>query len=146
MVAQASDKMQSSAREESASFIAARAHVESLEKAGRLNEARLAEFAKAGKFDETVIALSKFCCLPIGPIERAFVQNWSDQILVLAKAVDLSWETTKYLMMLQSGAQETPAAGVDGWFASFIKLQTDTAKKALQFYRLRERAVTPVSY
>jgi hypothetical protein len=34
------------------------------------------------------------CDLPVGPVERALVQNETEQILVLAKAIDLSWVTT----------------------------------------------------
>ncbi len=146
MVAQASNKVQSTMREESASYAAALNRVRALQEAGALNEARLADFAKAGQFDEAVVALSLLCDLPVGPIERAFAQNWSEQLLVLAKAIDLSWETTKALLLLQSNADATSAAAINDCFASFIRLHTDTAKKALQFYRLREQASVPISY
>lgn len=146
MVAQVSNKVQSAIREESASFAAAFNRVRALQEAGALNETRLAEFAKAGQFDETVIALSMLCDLPIGPVERAFAQNWSEQLLVLAKAIGLSWETTKALLLLQSSADATSEAAINDCFANFIRLHTDTAKKALQFYRLREQANVPVSY
>jgi uncharacterized protein (DUF2336 family) len=146
MVAQASNKVQSTMREESTSYAAALNRVRALQEAGALNEARLADFAKAGQFDEAVIALSILCDLPVGPIERAFAQNWSEQLLVLAKAIGLSWDTTKALLLLQLNAEATSEAAINDCFASFIRLHTDTAKKALQFYRLREQASVPVSY
>jgi uncharacterized protein (DUF2336 family) len=146
MVAHASNKVQAAMREESASYAAALTRVRALKEAGALNEARLADFAKAGQFDEAVIALSLLCDLPVGPIERAFAQSWSEQLLVLAKAIDLPWETTKALLLLQSNADATSDAAINDCFASFIRLHTDTAKKALQFYRLREQAGVPVSY
>jgi hypothetical protein len=38
--------------------------------------------------------------LPIGAIERAMVHDPGDQILVLAKSIDLSWKTTRAILML----------------------------------------------
>ena len=63
--------------------------------------------------------------------------------MVLAKAIGLSWNTTK-LLLLQAGAEE--ASELEQCFSSFTRLQLDTAKKALQFYRLREQATTAVSH
>ena len=79
--------------------------MQDLHKSGKLDEVRLANFAQAGKFDETAVALSMLCDLPIGLIERAFVQNWSEQLLVLAKAIDLSWDTTKMMLTFAIGSQ-----------------------------------------
>ena len=146
MVAQASNKIQTQMREESTGYAAAYSYVQKLHKAGKLDEAQLASFAKDGKFDETVVALSLLCDLPIGLIERAFAQNWSEQLLVLAKAIDLSWNTIKMMLMFQSGAKDSTAPELDECFTSFTRLQADTAKKALQFYRLREQAMMPISY
>jgi uncharacterized protein (DUF2336 family) len=146
MVAQASNQIQTKAREDSAEYAAAYIQVQDLRKAGKLDETRLATFAQEGKFDETAIALSLLCDLPIGLIERAFVQHWSEQLLVLAKAIDLTWETTKAMLLLQNGAKDNSAPELEQSFASYMRLQSETAKKAVQFYRLREQAAMPVSY
>jgi uncharacterized protein (DUF2336 family) len=146
MVAQASNKIQAQARADSPEFAKAYAAVERLWRMRKLDEPQLAEFAKARKFDETVIALSMLCNLPIGPVERAFVQSWSEQLLVIAKSIDLSWATTKLLLLLPSEYEVADAAELDQCFANFTRLQLETAKKAVQFYRLREKAVVPVSY
>jgi uncharacterized protein (DUF2336 family) len=146
MVAQASNQIQTKARDESAGYAAAYTLVEDLHNAGELDEAGLAAFAQKGKFDETAIALSLLCDLPIGLIERAFVQNWSEQLLVLAKSIELTWETTKAMLLLQNGAKDSSAPELEQSFASYMRLQSETAKKAVQFYRLREQATMPVSY
>jgi len=148
MVARASNEIQTTAREDSNGYSVAYSHVQSLHKAGKLDEARLADFAKAGKFDESAVALSMLCDLPVGLIERAFVQNMSEQLLVLAKAIDLSWDTTKTLLLLQSGPNDSCASDseLNECFMSYIRLQSETAKKAVQFYRLREQAMMPVSH
>jgi uncharacterized protein (DUF2336 family) len=146
MVAQVSCHLQAAIRDDSTQYAAALSRVGALKQSGALDEARLAEFAQAGLFDETVVALSMLCDLPVGPIERAFVQNWSEQLLVLAKAIDLSWDTTKALLLLQTGPDATSAAAINDCFANYIRLHSDTAKKALQFYRLREQANVPIKY
>lgn len=145
MVAKASDELQTRSREKSSSYPTARDAVMQKHKSELLNEAQLATYAKAGRFEETAVALSLMCELPIGLVERAFMQNWSEQLLVLAKASDLSWETTRLILLLQPGASES-SAELNECLANFNRLQTETAKKALQFYRLRERAQMPVSY
>lgn len=146
LVAKASNEMQTQSRKASSGYARAHSHVKELHVSGRLDEAQLAVFAKERKFDETAVALSLLCKLPIGLVERAFTQNWSEQLLVLAKAIDLSWNTTKLILVLQSGAADGSAPELEQCFASYTRLQLDTAQKALQFYRLREQAMLPVSY
>ena len=124
---------------------AAAHHVQSLHDSGSLGEMQLAEFAHSGKFDETALALSMMCNLPIGAIERAFVDDRSEQILVLAKAIGLSWQTAKALLLLRVGTKNGSTRNFDLHFETFVRLKMETAKTAIQFYRLRARAATPRS-
>jgi hypothetical protein len=114
--------------------------VRSLHSLGLLDEARLQEFAREGNFDRTAVALSLMCDLPIGLIERALVQSAPEQVLVFAKAIDLSWETAKAVLTLQAGRGGVTKDRLNQCFASFFRLQPKTARAALQFYRLREKA------
>ena len=143
VVAQASDRIQATSREGSAAFEAARSLVESLQKAGRLSEAQLLDFARAGKFDETVVALSLMCEMPVGVVERAIVNDDADQLLVLAKSIGLSWETTKAVLLVQSGARSRSTQDLAHFLEGFTKLRPETAKKAVQFYRFREKSAKP---
>jgi uncharacterized protein (DUF2336 family) len=140
MVAQASNQIQTQTREHSADFVAARSHVQFLHETGKLTKGQLETFAKEGKFDETIIALSLMCDLSVGLVERAMVDNRSEQVLVLAKAIGLAWDTTKALLLVQAGTKGSSTQEIEQCLARFNKLQPDTAKKAVQFYRLRERA------
>ena len=77
-------------------------------------------------------------------VERAFVDERSEQIIVIAKAFGLSWETVKAILLLQDKVKERCEA--QNWINTskrFTRLQVETAKKAIQFYRLRERATAP---
>ena len=145
MVAQASAQMRTQARERSADFVAARSLVRFMHESGKLTKAQLETFAREGKFDETLIALSLMCDLSIGLIERAMVDQQPEQVLVLAKSIGLTWNATAALLQLKAGASGCTAEELERASARFNKLQPDTARKAVQFYRLRERATMSLS-
>ena len=139
-VASASEEIQAIARTGSHEHATAFEQVQSLHARGQLDEAKLMDFAHRGDFDRTTVALSIMCDLPIGVIERALVQDEPEQLLVFAKAIDLSWETTKTLLVLQAGQDKSAKEKLNQHFASYFRLKLKTAQAALQFYRLRERA------
>ncbi|MGJ5179403.1 DUF2336 domain-containing protein [Bradyrhizobium oligotrophicum] len=139
-VAQASDRLQAAARTRSADFANAKAYVEQLHAFGQLNEPLLHGFAKEGSFDKVTLALSLMCRLPLDVVERAFVRKQPDQLLVLAKALDLSWVTTTTLLFMQASASGTARPQLDQHLASFTQMQPRTAQSMLQSYRTRQRA------
>jgi hypothetical protein len=68
------------------------------------------------------------------------VQDRSEMVLMLARAVGLSWETTKAILRLRSRDTGLSSGYLAQCLNGFSKLKADTAYKALQFLRLRERA------
>jgi uncharacterized protein (DUF2336 family) len=140
VVARASDEIQAKARVGSNDFAQALSHVSQLHASGKLGEAHLLAFANEGSFDKVVVALSLMCDLPIGLVERAFVRSQTEQILVLAKAIDISWVTTVTLLLLNADVNGSSRQGLDQCFTHFSRLQPKTAQMALQFYRMREKA------
>jgi uncharacterized protein (DUF2336 family) len=136
----ARDELQTESREHSPAYLAARLHVESLRNAGRLSEPEVLAFARAGKFDETSVALSLMCELPIGLVERAMTHDKCDQLLVLAKSIGLSFDTVKVIMSIQATESDRPAIDIKEATVSYAKLRRETARKAIHYYRLRERA------
>ena len=139
-VAEASDEVQTLARAGSHEAAQALSSVQLIHASGRLNEARLLEFAQVKSFDKTTVALSLMCELPVGLIERVMVQSHSEQLVVITKAIGLCWETCKALLLFQAGREVLTQEELDRNFTSFSRLQRKTAQTALQFYRLRERA------
>jgi uncharacterized protein (DUF2336 family) len=157
LVAQAKNKIQTQMRESSSSYAQARPHVEALHRAGGLNSEALADFARAGKFDEVTVALSLLCDLPVDHVERAVVHHRPDHLMVLAKAIGLNWEITRAILQMRGPARSIGGAmggAMGGTIAgstmataeteqnaqSFAKLQQKTAISAMNFYRLRARA------
>jgi uncharacterized protein (DUF2336 family) len=140
MVAAASDQIQTKVRSNSRDFTQAMSFVKALRVAGKLDEEQLAAFANEGNFDRTAAALSLMCDLPVGLVERALVQNQTEQLLVLARAIELSWVTTTALLLLHAGTNGSSRQQIDRSFTNFTRLQPKTARTALQFYRMREKA------
>ena len=56
----------------------------------------------------------------------------------------LSWDDTRTLLLLKSGYKAGAADDLDQCGARFGRLRSETAFKTIQFYRLRERAVSGV--
>jgi uncharacterized protein (DUF2336 family) len=139
-VAEASDQIQSQARAAFGDFAQAKSHVSSLYSSGQLHEVQLHAFANERSFDKVTIAMSLMCELPLQLVERAFVQDRPEQILILAKAIDLSWVTTVTLLLLQAGVSGGGRPQLDQCFASFSRLQSKTAQATLQSLRTKENA------
>jgi len=101
------------------------AFVEQFHQKGELNEQRLCRFAESGKFDETTAALSLLTELPVGAIERALVHDTGDQLLVLAKSINLSWKTTR---AISRGAQRG-RRGISEYFERFNRCGGNSASR-----------------
>ena len=140
LVAGASDKIQAEARDTITGYAQTRAAIEALHAAGELGATQVTAFACDKRFDETAIALSLMGDLPTGLVERAIVSQRPEQILVLAKAIGLAWETTKEILLLQGGSRRGSTHDLEECAATFARLQRSTAKQAIAFYRLRARA------
>jgi uncharacterized protein (DUF2336 family) len=142
VIAEASNRIQAELREISEVYSAARNRVMALHADGKLDEAQLAQFASAGNFDEATVALSLMADLPIAVIERAIANRSTEQILVLAKAIGLGWETARSVLLMRAATERRHPSEIDSHHETFARLRPDTARKAMQFYRLRERAAT----
>lgn len=140
-VASASDELQNLARAGSHEHASALGYVKSLHSAGKLDEARLNEFVQHRNFDGLAVALSLLCDVPIGLTERALVQSEPEQLMILARAIGLSWETTKRILCLHAVPEDS--VRLNQCLESYLRLKPKTAQTALQFYRMRDRANVP---
>ena len=140
LIARASNRIQTEIREMSNDYLAAKARIGALHRAGGLDEAQLAQFAREAQFDEVTVALSVMADVPIGVVERAVASQRTEQILVLVRAIGAGWDTAKAILLLQAGVKGSSTEEIEQCCATFARLQQETAKKALRFYRLREQA------
>jgi uncharacterized protein (DUF2336 family) len=121
---------------------ATRTSVESLHRSDELDDSRLRAFAKDGRLEETTVALALMCKMSLQFVERAMMQERSETVLVLAKAIGLSWSTVKAILVLRAGTRIVAADEVAQCLASFERLKPATAKEIVRFYQRREQAGT----
>jgi len=122
----------------SKNYFAAKRIVAKLHQYDSLNEDQLFEFAHSLKFNETAVALSLLCALPIDVVERALVDTNREAILILAKALDLSWTTTMSLLFLGAANYRITAGDLDKMKSDFFRLNVGTSKQVLKVYQSRK--------
>ena len=95
--------------------------------------------ASAGRFEEMVAALSLMSNVPTALIEQNMRDTRAESLLVLAKAIGLSWETTRSIMMLAAKRYRRSATMVDQAMPAFYRLRQSTAQQILDFHSVPPR-------
>jgi len=137
-VADVTTAIQAKAAAASRNYTAARALVESLRASGQLTEGDIEAFARAGKFEETAVAIAMLSALPIDVIERAMVQDREETILIVAKARGLSWATVKAVLLLCADKGGMSAHALEQCRTVFNKLKRETAQQVVAFQQKRQ--------
>ncbi len=137
VVAEVVSDIREETRNTSPDFAAAQETVERQHRVRRIGEADVYQYARDRKFEETAIALSIMCDTPIDVVERALLDPGAEIILILAKVADLSQSTTKAILLLRAADRGMSAKDLDQALTSFGKLQPDTARRVLSFFRAR---------
>jgi uncharacterized protein (DUF2336 family) len=99
---------------------------------------KLETFATAGRFEAAIATLARLSGMSTDFIESKLKDDNAEIILILAKAIALSWQTTKAILAL--GARESPRSPDDikQCETSFARLNQAVAQKILDFHRQRE--------
>ena len=100
-------------------------------------EAEVYRHARDGKLVETAAALANLSGIPRDAVERALLNQRADVVLVIAKAVGLSSITTEALVRLRSADSGMSAEDVAQALAKFNRLPRDSARRVLNFFRIR---------
>ncbi len=137
VVAEVVGGIRDNARNSSPDFAAAQAAVERQNRLRRIGEAEIYQYARDRKFEETAISLSLMCNTPIDVVERALLDPGAEIVLILAKVAGLSATTTKAILLLRAADRGMSAKDLDQALASFNRLQPDTARRVLGFFRTR---------
>jgi len=137
VVAEVVGGIRNEARDASPDFAAAQAAVERQNRLRRIGEAEIYHYARERKFEETAIALSILCDTPIDVVERALLDPGAEIVLILAKVAGLSSTTTKAILLLRAADRGMSANDLEQALSSFNRLQPDTARRVLGFFRTR---------
>jgi uncharacterized protein (DUF2336 family) len=129
--------IRSETRRVSSDYAAAAAQVEAIKRAGRLDEAEVYRFARAGRFEETAVALSLLGGVELDAVEHALHDRSHDLALIIAKVAGLSSTCTKAILLLKTADRGMSAQDLDQALRTFEKLQPNTARRVIAFYRTR---------
>jgi uncharacterized protein (DUF2336 family) len=118
-------------------YTAALAAVRALHKERKLGEADIAEFAKAGKYEETIVALATLCAVPVEVVDRLMSGERADPVLILARAAGFGWPTVREVISARPGAKASSQA-LDAAFENFERLTAATAQRVVRFWQVRQ--------
>jgi uncharacterized protein (DUF2336 family) len=117
-------------------FSAAERTVRAMQKDGGLGETELAVFAQDKKFEETTVAVSILCNVPLDTAERLMGGNRLDPVLILCKSAGFGWPTARAMIMARPHAKGWQEP-LDAAFVNFEKLSPSTAQRVVRFWQVR---------
>jgi uncharacterized protein (DUF2336 family) len=138
-VAEVTDRIRAEGHARMPNYATARAYIQALQRRGQLDDKKLEAIAKTGRFEEIVTALALMCELPLVVVERAMKQERAEMILIVAKAIALSWSTVKAILCARAGKRAISGGEIAQGLASFERLKSETAREIVRFYRTRDQ-------
>jgi len=123
-----------------AAYRAAMQEVSALMQRNALDEGRLVEFARAGRCDHAVVAVSYLCKVPLPMAERAVTGSDNDSLLIVARSVDLEWASVRDLFRMRAEHRPSPRQ-LEHLGESYARLASETARRVLRFLNARDGAV-----
>jgi uncharacterized protein (DUF2336 family) len=118
-------------------YTAALAAVQALHKERKLTEADVADYARAGKYDETIAALATMSAVPVEVVDRLMSGERADPVLILARAAGFGWPTVKVVIGARPGAKPTGQT-LEAARENFERLTAATAQRVVRFWQVRQ--------
>ncbi len=116
---------------------AALVEIKELNETGVLDEARVRAFARDGATEHAICALAVLAQLSLPASEQIILGSDREAILLVARGLGWSWETTAALISLRKDFGKSEAA-IDRARDSFRNLAQNTAQRVLGFLRMRD--------
>jgi uncharacterized protein (DUF2336 family) len=119
-------------------FDAAQRAILALHKAGGLNETTLLGFAKAYRYEESIVALSAMSGVKILTLDRLISGDRYDPIIIVGKTIGLEWATVRALILLRLGPNRAISpADIEAARVNFARLMPSTAERVVDFWKTR---------
>jgi uncharacterized protein (DUF2336 family) len=117
----------------------------SIKAGGGALEPVVQQFARAGRFEETVVALSNVCHMPIAAIEHIMTEKQIDNqlVLILARFAGFSWPTANAILQLRWRDGGLSHEMIGRAHVDFEELKATTAQRIIRFYQIRHGAAEP---
>jgi len=120
-------------------YTAALAAVRELHKGRKLTEADIADYARAGKYEETIAGLATLCAVPVEVVDRLMSGERADPVLILARSAGFSWTTVLEVISARPGPKPSGQV-IDAACENFEKLTAATAQRVVRFWQVRPGA------
>ncbi len=120
-----------------ADYAAIRKRILAASSDGTVNEARLQEFAQAKLREESIVGLALLCNVPPVFVEKVLDEERIQPLLMLCKAADIAWPTTRALVPFRRRVRETSVNALTEICGAYSKMKPDSARAALEFWRSR---------
>jgi uncharacterized protein (DUF2336 family) len=138
VVAEVTTRIENKAAVHPQKLAAAQVLIESLNRTGKLNGARLELFAKTNRFEDMVAALAIMAGVPINVVDSKLNNEFVAFIVLLAKAIDLSSTTTLKLLEFGARQRRCTAREIKHGLSDFQDLKRRTALQILGAYRAQK--------
>jgi uncharacterized protein (DUF2336 family) len=117
-------------------YAAALEAVQAKHKERKLTEADIADYAKAGKYEETIAALATVSAVPIEVVDRLMNGERADPVLILSRAAGFGWATVRAVIGARPGPKPASAT-IDAARENFDRLTAATALRVVRFWQVR---------
>jgi uncharacterized protein (DUF2336 family) len=124
-------------RKHSPDHARAKSRVRRLQNWHELSEGNVHAAARSQNFEQAAVALSVLACCPIEMAERAILNENPGVVQVIAKAAGCSWATVKALLLMTAADRRMSEADIASARQNYQRLETQTAKRVLEFYEAR---------
>jgi hypothetical protein len=141
-VANLAGELQSKFGPGSRNYFVAKRTVSIQHRLGNLHEGSIAGYAVAHKIDEVTIGMSLLSGLPVDVIERALFDRSREILLMLAKALSFSWDTTMALLFLGARENRITARELQELERNYARLNMQSSRSVLEFYQSRKNPGT----
>ena len=124
-------------RKSSPDHARAKSRVKRLQIWNELGEGNVHAAARSQNFEQAAMALSVLAGCPIEMAERAILNDNPGVVQVIARAAGCSWATVKALLLMTASDRRMTETELVRARENYGRLQPETAKRVLEFYKAR---------
>lgn len=111
--------------------------IQSLQQAGRLDEATIGDFAAAGQMPQVIVGIAVLTSSKIDVIAEILTGVRNDAVLVPCKAAGLGWDTVETILRNRLPSQPPSPEVLALAKRDYQRLSVATAQKTLRFLQVR---------
>jgi uncharacterized protein (DUF2336 family) len=144
-VAEAANRVETQAVLGKLDYTAALKTIADLRQTGQLNERALSNFARNGAYAETIAMLATMCNLPLPFVEQVMGRDRSEALMVLARAIGLSWSTAQDILLLRADKGVIARSEIVHRLSRYERLQPSAAQEIVRVFRSRAQVKAPAA-